>query len=684
MKVQYTRDERMGQNGSSLLRLLQNETIPLIDLFIREGFQNSLDATLKGAEETVVDVGAVDFDATELAGNFEGIGKMLVDRYKNQHPKAIYLSDKNTSGLTGAIRDDENTDLRDSKIYKLIYGISMNQTESGAGGSWGLGKTSFFRLGNGIVIYYTRVLKNDGTYGERIAASLIEDSDKPDALLTHNSRGIAWWGAKESGDDDMYAETFPIDSSEEIEKVLDVFGIERYTGKETGTTIIVPFVNEEKIFLHDEIHDESTPLKRETKWWEESLQNRIEIAIQKWYGPRILNLEYQKKYGAYLLPYINGELFSPDKFQPFFKKIRELYTQALKEESTENIHVKPVQLERMALATDTNKIVGDFAFTKLSDRDLEMRPPNNYSHPLSYLGYGDRNDLLTYNDKIIAYARKPGMIIDYDVNGIWSQNITKLENEFIVGFFVPRSEQPLHEEFQSELTLLDDYLRKTENADHAAWEDVLVNDKKVTIVRRIKSKVIDALRSEFEEGIESKQTSKASALGRKLGSRLLPPTNFGKRSTPSTTVGGDEGNIQGGRNFSVDIKNVSRQSETKLAVNLQMKIAPMKTGTVSVNVNMGTNHYTAQKWSAEMGEDSVYPFKIVELNIQNVNDMEMDIEYEDLSDDRFSIILSSFNKLSSFDVLNSTEETVLKIQAEVLLEINDPLIQPYIQAKEVK
>src|SRR5699024_80267 len=218
------------------------------------GLQNSLDATLKDSGETIVDVGAVDFEVAELAGHFDGIGETLIDRYTNKKPKAIYLSDKNTTGLTGAIRDDENEDLRDSKIYKLIYGISMNQTESGAGGSWGLGKTSFFRIGNGIVIYYTRVLEDDGTYGERLAASLIEDSEKPDALLTNNSRGIAWWGDKDS--DDVYANTFPIDDAREIEEMLDVFGLKRYNDQETGTTIIIPFINEEKIFSHDETHDD--------------------------------------------------------------------------------------------------------------------------------------------------------------------------------------------------------------------------------------------------------------------------------------------------------------------------------------------------------------------------------------------------------------------------------------------
>ena len=34
----------MTESGSSLLRLIQNQNIPVLDLLVREAFQNSLDA----------------------------------------------------------------------------------------------------------------------------------------------------------------------------------------------------------------------------------------------------------------------------------------------------------------------------------------------------------------------------------------------------------------------------------------------------------------------------------------------------------------------------------------------------------------------------------------------------------------------------------------------------------------
>lgn len=153
--------ERMGQDGKALLRSLQNESISLVDLLIRESFQNSLDATLADADETLIDVDVKHFDTQRVANVLPGIERGLSERFGDQEQTAIVIGDRNTSGLEGSIRDDAGANLRDSNLYKLVYGIAMNQDKAGAGGSWGLGKTSYFRVGAGIVFYYTRV-KLDG------------------------------------------------------------------------------------------------------------------------------------------------------------------------------------------------------------------------------------------------------------------------------------------------------------------------------------------------------------------------------------------------------------------------------------------------------------------------------------------------------------------------------------------
>ena len=44
------------------------------------------------------------------------------------------------------------------------------------------------------------------------------------------------------------------------------------------------------------------------------------------------------------------------------------------------------------------------------------------------------------NSKIIAYCRKPGMIVEYSVDGEWVPKANLLnKNNLLIGFFVPNS-----------------------------------------------------------------------------------------------------------------------------------------------------------------------------------------------------------------------------------------------------
>ena len=156
LKIKIATDDpqSMAQDGASILRSLQNKSIPLLDLIVRESIQNSLDAGIDGVGNTRVDFHFGDFDADNLARHLEGVSDELLSNYCNR-TKFLAISDKNTFGLTGAISGDYHDDLVNSNFHKLVFGIGKNQEKEGAGGSWGLGKTSFFRIGNGIVIYYT-------------------------------------------------------------------------------------------------------------------------------------------------------------------------------------------------------------------------------------------------------------------------------------------------------------------------------------------------------------------------------------------------------------------------------------------------------------------------------------------------------------------------------------------------
>src|SRR5690606_7699366 len=128
----------------------------------------------------------------------DGIKDALNKKFDNSNAKALYISDSNTVGLTGPLHIDEVVDNDYGNLQKLVYEISIPQNKEGAGGSWGLGKTIYFRFGIGLVFYYSRIKKMDGEYEHRLAATMVENEEGEYTYIpsvdNKPKRGIAWWG----------------------------------------------------------------------------------------------------------------------------------------------------------------------------------------------------------------------------------------------------------------------------------------------------------------------------------------------------------------------------------------------------------------------------------------------------------------------------------------------------------
>ncbi|EQC58517.1 hypothetical protein N219_11360 [Limosilactobacillus fermentum MTCC 8711] len=146
-----------------------------------KSIQNALDATKGDSKFTRVEYHTGKFNTETLNPKFKEISDELTKRYPKS-AKYLSISDKGTVGLNGKYDSDKAEDLINSNFYKLVFGIGKNQEAEGAGGSWGLGKTSYFRMGIGLVIYYTRVKIGD-EYEERLIGSLIENPKEKTKLL---------------------------------------------------------------------------------------------------------------------------------------------------------------------------------------------------------------------------------------------------------------------------------------------------------------------------------------------------------------------------------------------------------------------------------------------------------------------------------------------------------------------
>ena len=99
-------------------------------------------------------------------------------------------------------------------------------------------------------------------------------------------RGIAWWGKR---DGLVAGSTIPVDNEFEIVKILSIFGLSPYTQSETGTTIIIPYIDE-KVLLN-EVYAINEPAESKP-YWVGGIADYLNIALQRWYSPRLNNISY--------------------------------------------------------------------------------------------------------------------------------------------------------------------------------------------------------------------------------------------------------------------------------------------------------------------------------------------------------------------------------------------------------
>ena len=130
---------------------------------VRESIQNSTDAAkpiLNNDDEVCVSYDVFELSNSVVNPLFDVIADKLNDKFpQNEKSDCLVIRDSGTTGLTGHLRKEDVLDGEDwGNLIKLIYEIRKPQENSGAGGAWGLGKTVYYRLGQGIVIYYTRIL----------------------------------------------------------------------------------------------------------------------------------------------------------------------------------------------------------------------------------------------------------------------------------------------------------------------------------------------------------------------------------------------------------------------------------------------------------------------------------------------------------------------------------------------
>ena len=614
MKIEIAEPGRMTQTGSSLLKLIQNNNMPVLDLLVRESIQNSLDARKEDSKYVEVDYITGQFASDKLSAELEGITEPLKYKYPLEKYDFLAIKDSNTVGLTGEMDYKKVKNNEYGNLLKLIYEICKPQEAEGAGGSWGLGKTVYFRIGMGLVIYYSRIKNEQGQYESRLAASFVENETKTDAMIPvykgQTKRGIAWWG--ESVEENV---TQPISNETYITRFLGIFGVEKYQGEETGTTIIIPFINAEQLLSNNQIEYLDGKEEALIPYWCHKLEDYLTIAVQRWYAPRLNNKFYTN--GAFLRTKINQVGIAYDSMEPVFKVIQALYNRANHVKENDILDVDGVvskASEIRVLKYLTDQVVGLIAYTKVSRELLQMNPPYNKPEPYMFFNCEKRDD--DVNKPTICFTRKPGMIVSFENVGPWASNIQPTnKDEYILGIFVLNSWNELRNSpFESSL---EEYVRRSEMADHTSWSDWSEGKFNPRIITKIQNNVNKIINKEFAQTDENPQPRVNSGLGKLFGEMLLPPDGFGKKPNSGGT-GGTDKNIVKRKSFSFEVEanNIKYLSDSMIIPIVLVTTGKKKLSKTGFDmiIDSESNKITVDEWENKMGLDT--PFEIRECKIE--------------------------------------------------------------------
>lgn len=615
----------MQESGASLLRAMQNESMMRLDLLTRESIQNVLDAACQGpggevrvsflfrthATETIASLLVDGIDAAKLCRRFPDGGRLLEIR------------DSLTYGLTGPLSlEDISPGDEHGNLLKLVYEIGRTRDTEGAGGSWGLGKTCYFRMGAGLVFYYTRV-KNGDDFGERLVACLVENQDSDERLQLETRTGIAWWG----GDD-----LKPVTRGSQIREILARLGIRQFTGEETGTSIIIPFLRSDLIPAPESITgDEDTVSDAPVPWWHHSYEQYVTVAAQRWFCTRLDNRNFAT--GPRLSLTVNNSVVGSTDMLPVFQVVQALYNRALPTAPERDF------LHEAGLGDDdfmksdvvirktfrSGGPAGKVVAALLTREQLQMSAPDN--HPDPYFCLFGRSAGTAPFSPIVTFVRSPGMSICWDCSTdsrSWSGGLSgSADGRYLIALYIPAQGQLLNADIAASLrrpnASLEYYLRSCERADHHQWSDITGQ----TIIHRIRTQTGKHVREFGSTPVRAAPVAPAVRMSRNLADLLMPQRGAGDDGRKGKVSPGRRGGSGGGGGGNgpaaqpaldiVVVEYLADQVQVRWVLKWGAE-TPRSPREIVLEVSSEAGPIGAQEWTE--GGLGVFPFSIAELTVE--------------------------------------------------------------------
>ncbi len=629
--------------GHAILDSMQNWRMPKIDLFVREVIQNCSDAAddVEGNECFFVDFNAKEFNGRDFICLLEGFDEKTIKRFSGEHCKYLEIRDTGTTGLTGPLTITRETEKDHGNYVRLVFDVGKGQTRKYSGGNWGYGKSAYYEMGAGFVIYYSRIME-DGMYKSRLIVTFIEDEENEEAVLRGHrdgsiSAGRAWWG-KEIQKDQNDEIILPLQEEIEIEEVLSVFGISPFSEKETGTSVIIPYVDYGELMgnMISEEMNVLSDIRTRCPWTipdNDGFIRHLKLSIQRWYAPAIQNTDLPRLSGKkWLYVTVNDEPITFSSMYPFFQLVQKLYNASLaktvKQEESESEWTPFVSSTTYPIRVNNyidnsnggNTEVGYLSVAKISKKFVDCGEANNLD-PFLLLGYYEESGK---NRPLVMFARRLGMVIDYAYRNEWTDGIPipEEDDEYVFSFFVPylgdskKLKPNLSVKMYAGKTL-EEYLISCEASDHDGWED----HDRMTLVTSIQSRVSDRIKLLLKGDVIPHSGASSDRLGyavaRMLGITKPKLGKGGKSSSNSSTTS----TIRG-------IKFVSEIQEYHGENQIVHFVLEVQKGVKSVAVDLVVHsdgkNLRSVEWEINIG--TIFPVEFAQCVLKRINGKE--IEYQ--------------------------------------------------------
>lgn len=699
LKFHHLLDGPNIAKGSSSLRIL-GEKMSAVDFLVREAIQNSSDACYRERKDGKTFV-CVDFDTGKFRSKafsvlFNKEVKQVLDK---SYPDGLYnwiaISDFNCEGLNGEVRPDDPTNR--SNFCRLICDSGEAQDKEGSGGCWGYGKSVYYRIGIGIVLFYSRFKDEKGRYKSRLIIKLAEDEKSPDSILRRagydKSAGIAWW-CKEVKEGWVY----PLEDEEEIEGILKIFGIPKYEldphrehgdAELIGTKIIIPYFDPEQVCEGllpklDEDNGLSEDQKKQVASLVHDIPTALKFATLRWYSSRLGN-SWLKQYNRaepvvraripMLKVRVQGDSVNVDdaSMPDFFRAVQDLYNVALYEAAKGYWPTVKLAAPKSIVLKTTPCIefgIRNYLTPAKAGWIVHSKfKPANSAAPNPYILTNKYSTIDGDNPPMMFFMREPGMVIDYSIGDEWLKNVGSSDknDEFVIALFYPNVKAWLKEEVGRSFPKfvgknLGFYLRSCEEAEHSTWTE----PSGLRIVERIRVNCAAKLARVYSKTVEP--TGGASGLlANYLSNRLM---RAAKKSTGGSGGGGE-------KHSAIKVLGVDATIPGRVKVSYRLHLVKGDSRVrCSLLLALEKGAVSGRQWEADESQyDGEFPIRISSFVVSTLRNRE---ETLDINEDLFNSLgrdLGIPYAVSRYEVAfgDSVRDADLDAEGTIEVSVDDPM-----------